>query len=455
MVDSKNRNEHGYWSKVLGYSAYNGSAITNSLLISYVSYYATDSLLLSAASVGLLLSFSRIFDGFTDVLAGIIIDRTNTRIGRARPFLFFGVLAYICLIAMFSTPDLPNAYKLAWIFITYNLNSSIFGTFYVVCGPTLLKRMLIRSESRVKLLSINGVFVSVLSTSFRIVFPLLISQMGGEKYGWSLMATGFGLVGVALVVIALICCKEYTDSDLARLGHNGERERDREQLRLKEIPTALAGNRYFLIYLLVYAAYSLYLGTSQACGVYYFDSCLNSMELMSAVAIWTIPFLPLTLLYPRIIRKIGSVTFVKYTLILSAVGSICRMFVGNNLAGLTISSFFSSFITSSITFVGPELTIQCMEYGYLKNGSKLESVYNALLNFTQKLGMGIGAAAIGVLLDKFGYNGAFLVQSDSALRAINFLYNIFPAICAAIMFFGLHFCKVEKANQDLMNASCS
>ena len=90
-----------------------------------------------------------------------------------------------------------------------------------------------------------------------------------------------------------------------------------------------------------------------------------------------------------------------------------------------------------------------MEYGRLKNGVLIESVYNSALNFAMKIGMGISAAALGAVLGMFGYDGALAVQPDSALGAINFMYNIFPVICAVLMMIALYFCKVEEANKKL------
>ena len=156
MSDYKNysiESEKFSVKKTIGYCSYKTAGIANSLLISYLTYYATDSLFLSAAAIGMVLAFSRIFDGFTDIVAGFIIDKTDTKIGCARPWLLVGVAAYIMMIAMFSTPNLPNTGKLIWIFITYNLNSSVFATIYNVCEAKLLKRSVLKAENRVKVLT--------------------------------------------------------------------------------------------------------------------------------------------------------------------------------------------------------------------------------------------------------------------------------------------------------------
>ena len=183
--------------------------------------------------------------------------------------------------------------------------------------------------------------------------------------------------------------------------------------------------------------------------VYYYATNLGNVALMSTVSMVMLFTLPLNLVYSKIVQKIGSAKFVKYFLVVGAVGSVLRMFVGANVVGLAATSFLSGFVISGISLVGTEITIQCMEYSYLKNGIQAESIYNSFLNFGMKVGMGVGAAVLGVVLTTAGYDGALAVQPASAVSAINFMFNIFPAICAAIMFIGCNLLKVEEANKKL------
>lgn len=58
----------------------------NLIVISYFTLYASTVLGLNVALVGTILMASKIFDGVTDVVAGYIIDNTNTRWGKGRPY---------------------------------------------------------------------------------------------------------------------------------------------------------------------------------------------------------------------------------------------------------------------------------------------------------------------------------------------------------------------------------
>lgn len=436
--------------KWLGYACYKGSATLNGLLISYVTYYATDSLFLSAAAIGMVLAFSRVFDGFTDIVSGILIDRTNTKIGRGRPYILCGIVAYIAMAAMFATPDLPDVGKLIWIFVTYNLNSSIFQTLCAIADATILKRIIVKSDNRVRTLSYTGIFVNIASTVVNILLPLVVARAAGDAKYWTYMGFGLGAVGVIMLIIAFICCKEYTPEELVHFGILKEKDAENQKkMTLKEMALGIVKNKYFLIYLAVFFVNSFYLGISYAVQVYYYSANLQDVALMSTVSMITIITWPLNAVYPKIIKKTGSAKFAKYMLIAGAVGSILRMFVGANVIGLVITGFLSGWVVAGINLIGSEITIQCMDYSYLKNGLRVESIYNSFLNFAMKVGMGIGSAILGIVLGWYGYDGSLAVQPDSALTAINFFFNIFPAVCAALMFVGLQFCKVEEANKKL------
>ena len=54
------------------------------LLTAQLSFALTESFSMSAIYVGTVFLVSRIFDGITDFIAGNIIDRTHTKLGKAR-----------------------------------------------------------------------------------------------------------------------------------------------------------------------------------------------------------------------------------------------------------------------------------------------------------------------------------------------------------------------------------
>lgn len=59
----------------------------NSIIAAFLTMFYTDNIGLAAAAVGTMFFISKLFDGISDILAGILIDKTRTRWGKARPCL--------------------------------------------------------------------------------------------------------------------------------------------------------------------------------------------------------------------------------------------------------------------------------------------------------------------------------------------------------------------------------
>ena len=64
---------------------------------------------------------TKFIDAFTDYMVGAMIDRTDTKMGRYRPWMLYGapVLA-VGMVLLFSVPTGWSAgAKLAWAYVTY------------------------------------------------------------------------------------------------------------------------------------------------------------------------------------------------------------------------------------------------------------------------------------------------------------------------------------------------
>ena len=75
----------------------------------FMGVYFTDVLGLNPAVIGVLLMVSRFSDAITDLLIGFIVDRTNTKLGKARPYEFAIVVLWATIYAMYAAPEMSNA----------------------------------------------------------------------------------------------------------------------------------------------------------------------------------------------------------------------------------------------------------------------------------------------------------------------------------------------------------
>ena len=89
-------------------------------LTTFLLVFYTDVFGISAAAAGVLLLVTRITDGFTDVIMGMIADRTNSAKGKFRPWILWTAIPFGVILALtFTTPDLGPTGKLIYAYVTY------------------------------------------------------------------------------------------------------------------------------------------------------------------------------------------------------------------------------------------------------------------------------------------------------------------------------------------------
>lgn len=107
-----------------------GCNIIYTAMSAFLLFYYTDYAGVSALAVGTIMMVSRIFDGISDIIMGVIVDRTKSKFGKARPWILRMCIPFaVCGVLLFSVPaSWGQTAKLVYIFITYNLTSTVVYT---------------------------------------------------------------------------------------------------------------------------------------------------------------------------------------------------------------------------------------------------------------------------------------------------------------------------------------
>ncbi len=102
----------------IGFFSLNNCAtnIAMFLMMQY-SYFTQNVLGLAAAIVGLIATGTRIFDAVTDPLVGFLVDRTNGRFGKFRPYMLVGnIIIWCSLIVIFNTPSGLGSFQEIYVY---------------------------------------------------------------------------------------------------------------------------------------------------------------------------------------------------------------------------------------------------------------------------------------------------------------------------------------------------
>ena len=91
--------------------------------------FYTDVYGLSPASVGLLMLIARSSDGVSDVLMGVVGDRTSTRFGKFRPWILWTAVPLAATLSLlFTTPDLSATGKIIYAYSTYIIFTLLYSS---------------------------------------------------------------------------------------------------------------------------------------------------------------------------------------------------------------------------------------------------------------------------------------------------------------------------------------
>lgn len=178
QVEAKQYNNAKMWQ--IGFFSLNNCAtnIAMFLMMQY-SYFTQNVLGLAAAIIGIIATGTRIFDAITDPLVGFLVDRTNGRFGKFRPYMLIGnVIIWSSLIVIFNTPadwSTSQKYVLTTVFYIIYILGYTCQTVVTKAGQAVL-------TNNPKQRPVFAGFDSVLTQMASALVPMLITTILAEKY---------------------------------------------------------------------------------------------------------------------------------------------------------------------------------------------------------------------------------------------------------------------------------
>lgn len=169
----------------------------------YLPIFYTDVFGITAAALGTMLLFSRIWDGVNDPIIGMLADRTESRFGKFRPYLIYGCVPFAIFgVLTFTTPDLSTSGKLIWAYITYNGLMMLYTTVNIPY-TAMLGVMTTTAAERTQLSSVKFVFAFAAGIVVSATCLPLVDTLGGgnAQRGWQLTFVVYGIVAVIFFLI--------------------------------------------------------------------------------------------------------------------------------------------------------------------------------------------------------------------------------------------------------------
>lgn len=441
------------WFNKIGYGA--GDVAGNmvyALLSSFVLIYLTDTVGLKSSVVGTLMALSKVFDGVTDVFFGNMIDRTRSRMGKARPWMLWPYIGnVICLIACFAIPaSWGETAQYAFFFIAYTLLNGVFFTANNIAYGALTAMITKNENERVQMGSLRFIFAFATSLLIQSVTVNAVTALGGGAQGWKWIAVIYALIGLVVNTISVFSVKELPESELV---HQHDQNAPKGNVGYIETARLLFSNKYFLlicgIYLLTHISNG-FVGI----GIFFMTYVMGDANLLGTFATATnIPMIIGLLAAPTVIKKLNGMY--KVNLAGYAIATLCRIMVivSAQFGSVPLMLAFTALANIGMSPMQGDLNAliaACSEHTYLTKGKRVDGSMFSCTSLGVKIGGGLGTAITGWLLDAAGYIPNAAVQAESAMNMLNFMYLWVPMLISILITVLLSRIDVEKANRKLI-----
>ena len=440
------------WYNKVGYGA--GDIAGNcvyALLTSFMMIYLTDSVGLSMGIVGTLIAISKIFDGVSDFFFGRMIDKTHTKMGKARPWMLWPYIGCaLSLVACFSIPiSWGDTAQYVFFFIAYTLLNAVFFTANNIAYASLTALITKNTNERVQLGSFRFVFAFGTSMLIQYVTVYAVEWLGGGAAGWRAVAIIYAVIGLIVNTISVFSVKELPEADE---GMEKERTEEHKLTFLKSFKILLK-NKYYVIICTTYIFTQIY-ASVLGMGIYYMKYILGDEKIFSTFSLAiNIPMVVALIALPFIIKKLGGMyklnVFGYGIAVIGRIGVVAAGYMGS----IPLMLAFTALATLGIAPLQGDLNAliaSCSEYTTLKTGYRLDGMMYSCSSLGIKLGGAFGTAICGWLLDATGYVENAATQNAGTIGMLQFLYLWAPVIICGIVMLLLAFLKVEKANEKIL-----
>jgi probable glucitol transport protein GutA len=414
----------------------------NLMALTFITIYCTDTLKIPAAIMGTLLMASKIVDGFTDIFFGYIVDRTNTKWGRARPYELSIIGMWLCTWLMFTCPpEFALAAKCVWIFAMYTMVNAVFTTFLNASRPVYLVRVFSKTEQHVATQSYGAIVTMAFTMAFNISFPIFMARMATSPKGWSVLVGLYTIPLAAIGMLRFFTIKETINVD-ATTG---------EKLHIKDVALLFGKNLY--VYIIAFTLLIFNFAANMGVNLYYYTYIVKNVSLMGAVAALQLVSLPVVFIFPSMIKKYSVKRLIALGFMITATGYIINFFALANFPVLVFAQILIGIGNIPISMLSTLLIIECADYNESKKIPRLEGTMSGVTGFAAKLGLAMGAGVMGVALGLSGYTGDAVSIPDSAILMIRLLYSLVPAGLYLITILILRFYKLDKKIVEIRQAN--
>ena len=422
-----------------------GCGMSNGLIASFFLMYCTDTFGVGAGVVGTVMLLGRFWDMINDTWVGAWSDRSPvTAQGKYIPWIkkWTIPLFLVTILTFWAHPGWSPMTKNVYVFVMYFAWAFAYTAVnipYTALTPVLTQDSGERTSLSGWRMALSNVSMTI---GGAVVMPL-VGMLGGDNpvKGWLAVAVIMSIIGIISLYICAFVSKEVV--------RQPEKLEGEKTSIINNMKFAIK-NKYFVIAAIgMFALGFMNLGRMTTMS-YFFMYVMGNMAAMSVFVLsqgvggilGAFAAEPLA----KATKSKGKAICISSILIVVFV-ALQYMTRTGGTAFFVLAFFgqFSIMCTLSIVF---STMADCVEYGLLKFGSRMDAFYSAFGYFWHKAGIALGSAGAGWMLALTGYVPNAPEQAGSVISGIEFMFFLLPIILAVVLVIAFANYKLDFAMFD-------
>lgn len=442
-------------------------------MMGYVSYYANGIAGLSVVVISFILTGMRVFDGITDPVIGYIIDKTNGRFGKFRPFMITGyiLLAGSSLILFFTTHRVSGFLRIPYFIAIYSVYiiGYTFQTAVVKSGQSVITNDV---NQRPMITFFDSTFIMLAHgmTAFYVSVYLI------GKYGSFNSKALFQEFVITVVMISGICTmlavigiwskdnKKYFQLDIEK----------KQSIHFKDYLYIIKHNKPIRMLVIAAASnkFASMVYSNSTVLVMLFGILMNNYPLAGVIGVIVgIPNLGIIYLGIQYAKKVGQkkamVVSTWFAIAFQVIMMYLMLFTDltkvslRNINGITVVFLLVFALLNGVKSITNNIVVpmiaDCTDYEYTLSGHFVPGIMGALFSFVDKSFSALGTGFVGVALSMIGYAKVFPQVGDALTENLKymtvFFYCVIPICGWLVTIFIMRFYKLDKKAMSGLYAS--
>jgi glycoside/pentoside/hexuronide:cation symporter, GPH family len=421
--------------------------IMGTLFATYFMKFSTDVLLIAPAAIGALIAGSRLWDAVSDPLAGYLSDRTRSRYGRRRSWMFYAAIPMgFFLFTIWSPPSFVSGVSLViWMgiaLLAYETASTAFfvphGAIGVELTPNYHERTKLYGYSH--LIGAIGSVVGLIS--------LYYMDVTDDKRSYAFFLSLFAGMTVTLIVLwSTRMLPERADYQ----GRGGT--------KVFQSFWDVFRNPHARLLLIVFAIETFGAASVGLLVPYLLQYVIVGMEgmMVPILLVYTIPQFIFTPIWIRVARITGKKKLWAFAMWLNAATFIGFFFALDSIPMIWALAFLLGFASGAGAVVAPSIKADVIDYDEYLTNERKEGTYYAVWNLVRKSAASVTALVTGFVLQFSGFEPN-VEQSETVQTAMRALFSLLPGGCyiiGALLFMTFAFNEKEhtRVREELTRRS--